>query len=205
MLTVLRSSALIAVCVICACAQGVDTQQLEHAMLAQTSGMGGCTTIDERRDLAVLFFPGVRVVEGECAREHGDTAYALVGIGNTGQLFLLGSAEGFEFMRRAHPVTPVDSASLLAYSATAMRLMGAIGARDTVVTHLDDLSDSILTRAGVKRTQLRPSAVLRSTGHGKVVALTTLGPHRLSTLVVLLYPADGGTRVIEREEWRINP
>lgn len=178
--------------------------RLDDAMLAQVGGFGGCREIEQKHERHIKFFPQVRFYEGICVREHGDTVRPVVGVDERGGIFVLNAPSSFDFMRRAHPPTAIDSADLLEYARIALVFSGETGAQDSVVPSPSGLSDATLKRAGAQREQLRRSGVLRTLNRGSTIGVTMLGPSYLATYVVLVYPDDGTARVMQRERWPLN-
>jgi hypothetical protein len=174
---------------------------VEAALLAQTDGFGGCSKLDEIVEQPIRFFPGVRFFEGHCTLEHGALAYPIAGVDSRGLIFVLDAPSAFDFLRRLHPASGVDTAVVVDYAMIALRFMGQSSPRDSLILALQDIADTDLARAGVSREELRPSGTVEVSQSGRIVAITTLGPFYIRTFLVLVYPEGGAARVMTKEEW----
>jgi hypothetical protein len=74
--------------------------------------------------VSIDFFPGVRFWRGFCVAEHGDSVFPTAARDGAGNVFLLDSPAGFEFLRRRNAPVGLDSASVVLYAATAALLAG---------------------------------------------------------------------------------
>jgi hypothetical protein len=193
---------LIAVLLLAAWTPRIATgQHVREALLAQVQGLGGCADIDLQRETASPYFPGIRLIQGACQLEHGDTAFPLVGVDRDGLVYVLDSPSAFSFLVLVHPPTGIDSSNVLDYARSALQMMGQLSARDTVVKRTDSIPNIVLVRHRVSRAELLGSRVLRSLREGFLVSVTTVSSRRVTNNQVMVYPKSGGVRFMERKEW----
>ena len=89
--------------------------------------------------VAVPWFPDVRFQRGICRDEHGDQLSALIALDSDSVLYLLNSAESFNFLVQRHPLrVSVDSSQALAYARTVLELSGQVGPSARLVNRWQD-------------------------------------------------------------------
>ena len=175
-----------------ALAQDSTSGMVEDALLAQTTGVGGCFgSIERTEQVEEPALPGVRVIRGECTLEHGDTAAAFVAVDSAGVVYVLGSPSAFQYLLRRHPARGLDSSSVLGYAQRAGWYTGSLPTWVTLVPHAEQLPDSILRRTRTKRRGLRVPGVERRSGAGFVVALLGYGPEVIVTRRYHVLPTGG--------------
>jgi hypothetical protein len=175
-----------------------------NGLLAQVTGMGGCFNINKLETHKISFFPSLTFDEGSCLLEHGDTANALIARDDAGQVYLLDNKSSFDFLLRMHKPPLVERDSAVTYVVFALRMMGEINQRDTLVKVSSALTDSVLVEHGVARRELRESSrLLQSGSRSYQVAIMTMGPGGISDCVAILYPDSGIVRLVSKNNWRI--
>src|SRR6266852_1836828 len=123
-------------------AQGED-RAVREALLAQVVGMGGCAELTTTGRVTFRFFPGVQFIEGTCTLEHGDMARPLVGVDSAGQIYVLDSPSGFQFLTRQHPPIQLDSSTAVQYARTALVMMGKLPAAAQLASNPADVPASL--------------------------------------------------------------
>ncbi len=172
---------------------------VQHGLLAQVSGFGGCAAMEDTRVLDQSFFSAITLIQGSCTLEHGGVANPVVGVDETGMVFVLDSPSSFAFMIRTNrPVVP--EADVVAYARMSLGLMGILGADDTLIQP-EGVPQALLDSLGLVAPQLNRTEVGRKLGTGLEVGVTTLGPSTLATALLLVYPSTGEVRVIETKQW----
>lgn len=173
---------------------------VQYALLAQVSGFGGCTMIEETRVLEKPFFPSLTFIQGRCTLEHGDIAHPVVALDQAGMVFVLDSPSAFAFMIRAHRPS-VSEDELIAYATTSLTLMGELGIADTTLQPAG-VPQRLLDSLGLVAGQLYRTEVRRRLGTGFEVGFTALGPNTLTTALLIVYPSSGEIRIIDVKRWR---
>jgi hypothetical protein len=179
---------------------GQSDTLIDAALRVQVEGFGGCSGDIVRRDTTNPHFPNVRFVQGMCLLEHGDTVFPLVAVDGAGVVYVLDSPSGFNFLARMHKAVGLDSSTALAYVADALVMSGVLGRSDKTVRDRRELTRNVLTRFGVAASEVPATRIRQSVRNGYLMAITTLGPFRLTTQDVLVYMS-GRVRVITRKEW----
>lgn len=133
---------------------------LRTALLAMSTGAGGCIEIAEIADTTLQYFPTVRALRGACIAEHGDTIQSLVAVDEHGSVILLDSPSSFEFLLlQAVPVT-IGPADAVRYAFDALRLSGRLPIGARFAGEPTDVPESILVQLGVDRDQISASHVV---------------------------------------------
>ena len=184
--------------VACAAPARNDADVVRDALRAQVSGPGGCRGMDAPSVSSYRFFPGVRFYRGLCAREHGDTVGAIVGIDTATVPFLLSSLGAFRFLRLRHPPVGVDSSTAVEYAFSALVFSGELGAQAALVQKREDVPAANLAAAGVKRDELLISGV-QSFSHGvRIVWVTAWTQGDFFTFGTSVDDASGEVVIIQR-------
>jgi hypothetical protein len=125
------------------------------------------------------FFPGVQFVEGTCTLEHGDLARPLVGVDSAGQIYVLDSPSGFQFLTRQHPPVQLDSSTAVQYARTALVMMGKLPAAAQLASNPADVPASLCHSTHVVCTGLFRSHAEGRGHHGFLVFLTAFTTHAI--------------------------
>lgn len=142
------STAIVLVAIAAALSARLATAQspsraVPEALQALTGGKYGCWTPMEIRDTTIGYFPGVRFIRGYCTGEHGDPKSGIVAIDGDSVLYLFSSQEALDFLLLRHHIPPLDSTTVLAYSAVALELTGHANAYSRRITAADSASPAL--------------------------------------------------------------
>lgn len=197
------AACLLATCV-AGCSRPARDDVIEQALLAKTSGFGGCDTISRVVKSERAQYPGVTFVQGTCVAEHGDTISTTVATDGAEQLFLLDSPSSFYFMLRMHPAAPVARDQAVGRVVEALQMMGISRASDSVVATSAAIPDSILGMAGIIRGRIwESSQVARDLEKGYEVKLLLLGHDELRSIIAIVYKDSGIVRVVTNDHWSL--
>jgi len=179
------------------------SSKLYAALLSQVSDAGGCDTVGTIRRLPSPNFPGVELLEGVCELEHGDTAWALVGVDSASTLYLLDSPSAFRFLRRVHP-GEIDSTAVVPYALMAIRMMGYADYGATVIREPSELRSSLLVRLKVQ-AGLLPLTRVREVGRWSyMVDLLLQYPDEITAIGVVVNKRNGFVSVVEEIDWAVD-
>ncbi|MGH7930614.1 MAG: hypothetical protein ACREQV_22825 [Candidatus Binatia bacterium] len=132
---------------------------LVDAHLAQAGGAGGCTALLKVDTTTSIYFPDIRVFQGRCLLEHGDTFATTVARDESGITYLLDSPSSFRLLLRRHPPVAIDSSSVINYAMNALIYSGRLEATAQLVQDFQAIPDSVLEADGRMRDEIVPSGV----------------------------------------------
>lgn len=167
-----------------------------EALFAQVDGLGGCARIGVPTPTSIEFFPDVRFYDARCIAEHGDMRGGLVAVDLEGQLFLLDSESGFDFLIARHPAVGVAEAPVT-YAAWALRMSGARGWNENVVTEHTPIPADVEVAVVAGELSLPAPVVTLRRPNVIDITVAVLGPFQVRQFQVSIALPSGKSVVLD--------
>ncbi|HET8648743.1 MAG TPA: hypothetical protein VFL95_01775 [Gemmatimonadales bacterium] len=181
--------------------QAVSPDLVTDAILAQTSGPGGCVSVAALDSARNSYFPDVDFIHGYCVGEHGDTLQGIVAVDSSGVLYLLDSPSAYRLLARRHPpVVPhldgADTAAVLDYVRNGLVLMGYMSPPARFARSAAAVPRVALQASGLTAAQIPGTFIESNTGPALAVWVTAVTPTTVEILKALVVKAGGDIQVV---------